>query len=160
MKIKKQLLNKLLFITAIGASIFTLFFVITCTWIGFDVKNQCKMAKSEYPSADSGQAPSAGSGQTPSANSVQVQESDCVEALIVLLQDESRGFSARNSAIWALGQLGDHRALPILQGYYTGNIPDREPLDKVISQYELKKAINLAGGGANLTAIFWRYGIN
>jgi len=56
--------------------------------------------------------------------------------------------------------LGDSRALPTLQKYYTGNIPNREPLDGVISQYELKKAINLTSGGVNLTAIFWRYGID
>ncbi len=134
-KIKKELINKFLFLTAIGASIFVLFFVISCTWIGFEVKNQCKMAKSEY-------------------------SGDCTEAMIALLKDENRGFSARNSAIWALGQLGDSRALPVLQSYYTGNIPGREPLDKTISQYELKKAINLTSGGINLTAIFWRYGVD
>ncbi len=133
-EIKKELINKFLFLVAIGTSIFVLFFVISCTWIGFEVKNQCKMAKSEY-------------------------SGDCTEAMIALLEDESRGFSARNSAIWALGQLGDDRVLPVLQSYYTGNIPDREPLDKTISQYELKKAINLAGGSINLTAIFWRYGV-
>jgi len=55
-----------------------------------------------------------------------------------------------------LGQLGDSRALPVLQGYYTGNIPSKESLDKTISQYELEKAIKLTSGGFNVTAIFWR----
>lgn len=125
----------ILFLFTIGISIFLLFFVICCTWIGYDVKSKCQDAKAEY-------------------------SGDCPEALISLLNDENRGFKARNSAIWALGQLGDSRALPVLQSYYTGNIPDREPLAKVISQYELKKAINLASGGINITAIFWRYKIN
>ena len=132
----KKLINKLLFLGVIGMSVFALFFVITSVWIGFDVKRQCRDAKSEY-------------GQD-----------KCVDALLMILNDEGRGFSARNSAIWALGQLGDEKALPVLQSYYTGIIPDKEPLDGVISQYELKKAVNLTSGGKNLTAIFWRYRID
>ena len=135
MKFFKIFKTKLFFFIAIGLSIFTLFFVICCTWIGFDVKTQCQEAKGEYGG-------------------------DCTQALISLLKDENRGFKSRNSAIWALGQLGDTRALPVLQNYYTGNIPSREPLNQTISQYELKKAINLANGGFNATAVFWRYGIN
>lgn len=132
----KKILNKILFLGIIGLSIFALFFVVTCVWIGFDVKRQCKDAKSEY-------------GQE-----------KCMDALVLVLNDENRGYSARNSAIWALGQLGKSEALPVLENYFTGNIPDREPWDGVISQYELKKAINLARGGTNITAIFWRYGID
>jgi hypothetical protein len=134
MKIKtKDIIQRLLYVGAIGISIFFLFFVVTCTWIGFDVKSQCKDATSQYGG-------------------------DCVESLISLLNDENRSFRSRNSAIWALGQLGDGRALPVLKSYYTGDIPNREPLDKVISQYELKKAVNLTSGGLNITAIFWRSG--
>lgn len=81
---------------------------------------------------------------------------DCVEALIALLEDENAGYRKRNSAVWALGQYGDSRALPVLEQYYTGSIPDREPLDASISQYELQKAINLAGGAPNITAWLWR----
>jgi hypothetical protein len=135
MKIIKQLKQQFVFIGAIGLSILILFFVISCTWIGFEVKIQCQNAKDEYGGS-------------------------CTEALINLLKDENRNFKARNSAIWALGQLGDSRFLPVLQSFYTGNIPEKEPFDKTISQYELKKAINLTSGGKNITAIFWRYGIN
>lgn len=134
MKISKLIWQRLLFIGAIGLSIVLLFFVITCVWIGYEVKNQCQDAKRDYMG-------------------------DCTEALIGLLQDGNRSFRSRNSAIWALGQLGDSRALPVLKNIYTGIIPSREPLDKVISQYELKKAVNLTSGGANITAIFWRFGI-
>jgi len=119
----------------VGFGIFLLFFVITCTWIGYDVKSQCYEAKRQY-------------------------KKDCTESLISLLLDEKQSFRQRNSAIWALGQLGDKRALPVLQKYYTANIPAREPLDQSISQYELKKAINLAGGGLNITAFVWRNSIN
>ena len=134
MKIKiKNIFQKLLYVGSIGISIFLLFFVVSCTWIGFDVKSQCKDATSQYGG-------------------------DCVESLISLLNDENRSFRSRNSAIWALGQLGDERAYPVLKNYYTGNIPDREPLDKTISQYELKKAINLASGGLNIASFMWRWG--
>lgn len=119
----------------IGASICILFFIIASVWIGHDVKSQCRQAKAEY-------------------------RGDCVEALSALLNDNSRGFRPRNNAIWALGQIGDPRALPLLQSYYTGQIPDREPLDQVISQYELKKAVALAAGGTNITAIFWRHNLD
>lgn len=127
--------RKLFFAGAIGISIFLFFFVVSCLWIGYEVKNKCQEAKKEY-------------------------RGDCVGALINHLNDEKKDFRSRNSAIWALGQLGDSRALPILEGYYTGNISAKEPLDKAISQYELKKAINLTSGGINITSIFWRYKIN
>lgn len=135
MKIIKKIKQQIIFAGVIGMSIFILFFVITCTWIGFGVKTKCFDAKKEYGGS-------------------------CVESLISLLGDENRGFRARNSAIWTLGQLGDIRALPVLKSYYTGNIPDREPLDEMISQYELKKAINLTSGGKNITTIFWRYSLD
>ena len=132
MKIFKKITQKLLYAIAVGISIFLLFFVIGCTWIGYEAKIQCQNAQREYGG-------------------------DCTEALISLLKDESRGFRARNDAIWALGQMGDSRALPVLESYYTGNIPDREPLNEMISQYELKKAVNLTSDGANLAAWVWRW---
>jgi hypothetical protein len=126
--------QKIIYIIVVGISIFLLFFVITCSWIGYEVKNQCQSAKGEYGG-------------------------DCIKALISLLNDEKKGFRDRNDAVWALGQLGDSRALPILKSYYTGIIPSREPLNKTISQYELKKAKNLTSGGFNMSAIIWRNGI-
>ena len=77
-----------------------------------------------------------------------------------MMEDDTRGFRVRNEAIWALGQLGDSRALPALQRLYTGNIPPREPLDAGISQYELRKAVALTSGGQNPLALFWRHGID
>lgn len=123
--------QKIGYVLIIGFSIFLLFFVITCSWIGFDVKHQCKSAVSKY-------------------------EKDCVESLIKTLDNNKESYQTRNSAIWALGQMGDVRALSVLKKYYTGKIPSREPLNKGISQYELKKAIKLVEGGLNITAIFWR----
>lgn len=125
----KRKLIPLLFI--IGVCFFLFFFVITSVYIGKNVKNQCRQSMREYGG-------------------------DCVPALITLLNDENKSFRARNSAIWALGQLGDSQALPALQKYYTGNVSRKESFDKVISQYELQKAIKLTSGGFNLTAFLWR----
>lgn len=134
MKIK-FIKSKFIYFITIGVSIFVLFFFICNVWIGYEAKRLCQEAKWEY------------------------QKTNCVEALISELDDRNQGYRTRNHAIWALGQFGDRRALPILEKYWTGQIPDREPLDKVISQYELKKAINLANGGFNITFLFWRWGI-
>lgn len=122
-------------ILSICLSLFVLFFFITNIWIGYEAKKLCQEAKWEY------------------------KKTDCVDALVVQLDDDKQGYRTRNHAIWALGQFGDIRALPVLEKYYTGDIPDREPLDETISQYELKKALNLARGGLNLTAWAWRWGI-
>ncbi len=130
----KSIKEKLFYLVAIGLSIFLLFFFIGSVWIGHEAKNLCQQAQWQYGG-------------------------DCVEALIAQLDDEHQGFRNRNHAIWALGQMGDDRALPVLEKYYTGDIPDREPLDETISQYELKKAINLASGGTNITVSIWRWGI-
>lgn len=125
----ENLKGKFFYALAVGVSIFLLFFVISVSWIEYDLKSQCREAEREYGG-------------------------DCTEALIKLLDDGQKSFRSRNSAIWALGQLGDSRALPVLQKYYTGNIPERESLYKTVSQYELKKAINLAGGGFNILHLF------
>jgi HEAT repeat protein len=127
---KNKILQGILYLGAIGISIGMLFFVVTCTIIGYEVKELCADAKAEY-------------------------NGECVESLISLLDDENQSFRSRNSAIWALGQLGDARALPALERYYTGNIPQRKSLAGGISQYELKKAIKLAGGGLNQTVWAW-----
>jgi len=138
MKIK-AVKEKLFYLVSIGISVFLLFFFITCSWIGYEVKDQCQDAKRE---------------QSEDLSSIGKQ--DCVESLITLLKDENKGFRSRNDAVWALGQLGDGRALSVLRSFYTGKMPTREPLDKSISQYELKKAIKLTSGGFNITAFVWR----
>jgi PBS lyase HEAT-like repeat len=124
--------KNLILITGIGISILFLLFIITSVQIGMGVRNKCKLAQAIY------------------------SQNDCVDNLSLFLDDDSQTFRVRNSAIWALGQLGNSKALPILQKYYTGNIPKREPYDDGISQHELKKAINLSQGNFNITALVWR----
>jgi hypothetical protein len=61
-----------------------------------------------------------------------------VEALSALVDCDDCSLSDRNRAIWALGQLRDARALPVLERHYTGG-PCNHSAD--ICQDELQKAI-------------------
>jgi hypothetical protein len=72
---------------------------------------------------------------------------DRVEALIAYMQSEKHCLKDRNMAIWALGQIGDGRALPVLEKLYTGGPCEH---DKYVCQRELKKAIDLCKGGLNI----------
>lgn len=130
---KKRLIQWGLYWLVLGVGFFVLIFLITSTWIGVSVKQRCTRAEGKYGG-------------------------DCVEAMVELVQDEEESYRERNYAIWALGQLGDKRALPVLEGKYTGVIPEREPYDEGISQYELKKAIKWMSGGVNISAMVWRKG--
>lgn len=122
----------IVYFVSVGLSIVILFFFIGSTWIGFEAKTLCRDARRDY------------------------KEQTCVRSLEMQLKDEGRGFRSRNDAVWALGQIGDSEALPTLEEFYTGEIPDREPLDEMISQHELEKAIKLLKGGTNITAFIWR----
>jgi len=129
LRITSQLIKNIIFVGIVGTNIFCMILVITFTWIRYDVKTYCEVAKKEYSGS-------------------------CLEALSSQLEDINQGFKSRNSAIWALGQLADKKSLPFLNKYYTGNIPRRELLNKTISQYELEKAIRWCEKG-NITS--WMY---
>jgi hypothetical protein len=86
---------------------------------------------------------------------LKVYPGDRVSALMALVESEEQSFRNRNRAIWALGQLGDPRALPVLERHYTGG-PSDERI--ALSQYELKKAIALCRGAVNISALVWRHG--
>ena len=47
-----------------------------------------------------------------------------VEALIAMVECESCSLQDRNDAVWALGQLDDRRALPVLEKHYIGTKGD------------------------------------
>lgn len=128
----KKYKNWFFYWAVVGAGFLILFFLVTSSWIGVSVKEKCLTATARY------------------------SRTDCILALMDQLQDENTSFRERNYSIWALGQLGDERALPLMENIYTGVIPNREPYDDGISQYELKKAINLIESGFNATAFVWR----
>ncbi len=111
--IAKLIKNTIIFIIIVLLFIFIFIFA----WIRLEIMKQCRLAQQAY-------------------------SGDCVSALIQVLEDEDNELEQRNYAIWSLGQLKDERAIPILEKYYTGIIPDREPYDETLSQYELKKALS------------------
>jgi HEAT repeat protein len=78
---------------------------------------------------------------------------EAVEALMACVDDPNHSLTQRNRAIWALGQLGDPRALPVLLKHYSGQACDHP---HGLCQRELRKAIKLTKGGVNITALIWR----
>jgi hypothetical protein len=84
-----------------------------------------------------------------SAEATQHYPGDRVEALITYVKSEDQSLRQRNLAVWALGQIGDKRALPVFNQFYTGGPCDHGSL---LCQGELQKAIKLCEGGFNATA--------
>lgn len=78
---------------------------------------------------------------------------DAVSSLMAFAASPSHRVRDRNRAVWALGQLGDARALAVLERHYTGKACDH---GRGLCQRELKKAIDLCRGGLNLPALVWR----
>lgn len=99
-------------------------FVTVCFSIRSSVKEMCAEATKEY-------------------------HGNRVKALIAYVSSESHSLKKRNRAVWALGQIGDKRALAVLESFYTGGDCDHE---KHLCQGELKKAIDLCKGSVNLCA--------
>jgi hypothetical protein len=75
---------------------------------------------------------------------------DDVEALMALVADNGLAVADRNRGVWALGQLRDARALPVLESLRVEVCRHGED----ICQHELEKAIALCSGeGPNLLRI-------
>lgn len=68
------------------------------------------------------------------------QAEEPVAALLVWIQAPTHSIEERNRGVWALGQMGDQRALPVLEQYYHGGTCDHE---NELCQRELEKAIKL-----------------
>ncbi len=78
---------------------------------------------------------------------------DRINALITLVDCETCSLHDRTQAVWALGQLRDKRALPVLYKYYTGTPCDHE---RRICQYEIEKAIRWTEGKSFMLPQIWR----
>ena len=78
---------------------------------------------------------------------------DRVEALIAQVDCQTCSLHERTQAVWALGQLADKRALPILRKYYTGQPCDHR---RLICQYEITKAIRWTEGKSFMLPSIWR----
>lgn len=68
---------------------------------------------------------------------------DSVTALMRAVECRTCSLSQRNKAVWALGEIADSRALPVLRAYYKGG---RCSHDIALCQYELRKAIRKTEG--------------
>jgi hypothetical protein len=88
-----------------------------------------------------------------SAAALYAQPGDRVLALMAYVESPTHALPARNRAVWALGQLGDARALPVLEKHFTGGECDH---DRALCQRELRKALRLCRGGTNISAWIWR----
>lgn len=128
---KIKSMRKIILITISGAVLIGLLLVAsTFLWMYLTVKNTCNMAEKKYPGK-------------------------CQGALIKVLEDEKASPKEKNDAIWALGQMADPESLSALERIYAGKVPKgREPLNEIVSQYEIEKAIRWCKNG-NSTS--WMY---
>jgi hypothetical protein len=114
----------LLYGASCGLAFIIIAFFMVCLSIRSGVKEISAMAVHEYPG-------------------------ERVEALIAFVESTDHSLRQRNRAVWALGQIGDKRALPVLKSFYTGGACEH---DRALCQYELQKAIKLCEGSFNATA--------
>ena len=112
--------------------------ILLSLWVELHLKETCEMATRKYPG-------------------------DKVEALMKFVETKEKGYRAdlyraNNHAFWALGQLGDKRALPFLKGLLTGEQCDHETN---LCQGEIKEAIDiLERDQFNLPKFLWRGVLN
>jgi hypothetical protein len=80
-------------------------------------------------------------------------QGDRVEALIAVADCRGCKFEERNHAVWALGQLRDKRAIPVLHKYRTG-----KPCSHMmtICQHEISKAIRWTQENSYMAPQLWR----
>ena len=81
---------------------------------------------------------------------------DAIGSLTKLIESEDRSYGEKNSAIWALGQFADQRALPLLEEL-NGQTEERSPCNRNtdLCKREIEKALKWCRNG-NLTS--WMYG--
>jgi hypothetical protein len=84
-----------------------------------------------------------------------IYQLDCTGSLIEFIKFDKYSFRERNTAIWALGQLADKRALSYLEEL-NRTVPDSHKCsyDKSLCKYEIEKAIKWTVNG-NMTS--WMY---
>lgn len=106
----KKILFALLALTAAGALVIVMGF----SWIGHDVQATARSAQAEFGG-------------------------DPVHALLCVMSAADHPLRDRNRAVWALGRLGDRRAVPALSAGRTGRPCDH---DQALCQREIRKALD------------------
>lgn len=81
---------------------------------------------------------------------------DTVDSLVALVKSDKYSYYEKNQAIWALGQIGDKRALPTLSKLDTDEI-QQKPWNskKYIVQYTVEKSIKQIN--SSFIATRWMY---
>jgi len=92
-----------------------------------------------------------------SEKALEIYQGNAVSALLEYVDSKEHSLLKRNRAVWALGQLGDPMALPVLNKHYTGSSCDHA---RFLCQHELRKAIKLCKGSWNASAWTWRRQVN
>ena len=92
-----------------------------------------------------------------SEEALEIYPGNAVSALLEYVDSKEHSLLKRNRAVWALGQLGDPMALPVLNKHYTGKPCDHK---QFLCQHELRKAIKLCKGAWNASAWTWRQEVN
>ena len=130
-KIPFKLKRYIIYALSILFSFIIILYGIICWTIFLDVKKVCNKATREF-------------------------KGDTIESLTELLNSDINSYEEKNDAIWALGQIGDPKALPLLEKFYTGN-PCEKPCrrNQSICQREVSKAIQTCKGAFSATR--WMY---
>ncbi len=84
-----------------------------------------------------------------SAQAVKEYPGDRVEALMTYVEAKNHSLRKRNRAVWALGQIGDSRAVGVLEKFRTGKPCDHS---SQLCQREVGRAIKACEGSFNATA--------
>lgn len=80
---------------------------------------------------------------------------DCIASLCAYISTDTHSFKERNEAIWALGQIADGRALPLLTELNrTALFHEKCNGNSFLCKYEIEKAIKWCTKG-NITS--WMY---
>lgn len=81
---------------------------------------------------------------------------DCVEALSAVIQSDTTSFNKKNSAVWALGQLADQKALHLLREL-SQNPGDTSHCtrSKEICAHEVNKALKWCAKGNSTSWMYW-----
>lgn len=126
---RRVILYSLIAIVVIGAFVLWL----TMHWISSDVRAACREARQEFGG-------------------------DCVEALIAHANSDQHTLEERNQAIWALGEIGDKRALPSLEKLLRTEklCPSPCNVSTSMCRYSIEKAIRLCSG-LNIARWVWRW---
>lgn len=86
---------------------------------------------------------------------INIFEGDCVDALLQITTSVNHDYEQKNHAIWALGQLADERALPVLNEFLKFSYPEIPCKVSIhICKEEVEKAIKWCTKG-NITS--WMY---